>query len=382
MERARKCARGRAPAPAGNLEHVPTKLTRKRTARAALRVAKSAIFCAAMASLVQISVGCGPAQKQSDVELAVFEEQSGPVRFDGSYEQVLQMRTSTGPYRLVSGDLLELQMPAVARLMPNRDGDDTEPYRCRIDSAGRIVLPIVGDLVVVGRTLAKVEAAIASLYYPKYVRQEPSIVASVSDYHLSSVSIMGAAEAPGIYELRSNEMTLIAALMKAGGITQDCATTIQIHGCQSDKKRSLTVPVLVGNIPVRDEELVEGDTVIVERSEVQNVSVVGLVKKPGMFPWGDAKGRHTVMDVLAFAGGVNDLADPQYARVYRQDSAGEVISALVRLDGASSAGTGELYLKPGDIVVVEQTPRTRTRLLLAQIIRMGFGVNAGASVGP
>jgi polysaccharide export outer membrane protein len=291
------------------------------------------------------------------------------------------MRNSGGPYRLVTGDLLELQMPAVARLLPNRKGDDTEPYKCRVDSTGRVVLPIVGNLQVGGKTLAEVEAAVAQLYHPKYVHQEPSIVASVAEYRLSSVSVVGAVQAPGVYQLRSNERTVITALMKAGGISDRGATTIHIYGSGAEKERSLTVPVVDANIPAGDVELADGDTVVVEEMQNQAVSVVGLVKNPGMFPW-SSKRRLTVMDALAFAGGVNDLADPEYARVYRQNAGGKIVTALLSLSGPCAGGATELCLKPGDIVVVEQTPQTRTRLFLAQILHMGLGVNAGASVGP
>ncbi len=323
--------------------------------------------------------GCGPRHEQSDMELSAFEK-AGPVRFNVECKQALPVRMSSGPYRFVPGDLVEFQMPAVVSLLPDRDGDDTKPYRCRVDSAGRIVLPIIGNQKVAGKTLSEVEADIANLYYPKYVRQEPSIVVSVVEYRLSSLSVAGAVKCPGIYRFHSNEMTLIAALMKAGGIVEGGATVIHISESSSNSKRSRTISVLNMNIPARDVQLADGDTIIVEAMEPRTVAVVGLVNKPGSFPW-RPRVRCTVMDALALAGGVNDLADPQYARVYRQDAGGEIVSLLIRLNGPSAAGAGKLHLKPGDIVAVEQTPRTRTRLFLSQIIRMGLGVNAGASVG-
>ncbi len=338
------------------------------------------ILSAAALMVLLASAGCGPPPRRSDTDLASFEK-AGPVRFTIDYKQVLQSRKSGGPYCLVSGDLLELQMPAVVNLLPNRQGDETEPYRCRLDGSGRIVLPIVGNLEVAGKTLPEVEAAIAALYYPDYVLQEPSIVATVSEYISASVSVVGAVKLPGVYELRSNEQTLTTALMKAGGIADDGAATIYISGAGIGAPRSVTVPVVNMNIPGKDVELIDGDAIIVEATDPKGVSVVGLVKKPGMYPW-KSQSRCTVMDAIAFAGGVNDLADPQYARVYRQDSDGKIVSAVVKLNESTSADAGEVCLKSGDIIVVEQTPRTRTRLVLSQVVRMGLGVNAGASVGP
>ncbi|MDY6913083.1 MAG: hypothetical protein SVT52_01310, partial [Planctomycetota bacterium] len=79
---------------------------------------------------------------------------------------------------------------------------------------------------------------------------------------------------------------------------------------------------------------------------------------------------------------VHDVADPQYVTVYRQDSNGKVVAAVLKLDGPSAVGASNIDLKPGDVVAVEQTLRTRTRLLLAAVVRIGVGANAGASVGP
>jgi len=335
---------------------------------------------AAAAGLCLALIGCAPQRRFTDTDMETFLR-AGPVRFEADRSATVQAPMPVGPYRLVSGDLLELQMPAIVRLLPGREGDETVPYRCRIDSAGRIVLPIVGNLKVAGMTLSQVEATVAKLYYPKYVRREPSIVASVAEYRLRSVSVVGAVNAPGAYELRSNEMTLVSALMKAGGVAKGGASRVRICRRSGSETTTLSIPILDVSIPSRDVPLADGDTIVVEAMPAQVITVVGLVKKPGMYPW-DPKSRCTVMDALAYAGGVNDLADPQYVRVYRQDAQGKLVSALVKLNGSSAVSAGELCLKPGDIVAVEQTPRTRTRLFLAQIVRMGLGVNAGASVGP
>jgi polysaccharide export outer membrane protein len=327
-----------------------------------------------------VVVGCGPGAQYTDCDAPVFEK-AGPVELDVNYEDILKSRISNGPYRVVPGDLLAFQMPTVVSMLPEREGDDTAPYKCRVDSGGNVVLPILGNVGVGGRTLCEIEALVKAAYYPKYVLAEPSIVASVDEYDMASVSVVGAVNAPGTYDLRSNELSLLCTLMKAGGIADGGAAAIHICRSGPEGIRSTDVPVFDLTIPARDAELADGDTVVVEAMEERGVSVVGLVKSPGTYPLA-AKGRVTVMDALAFAGGVNDIADPQYARVYRQDGDGALVSKLIKLSGSSAVGASDTRLKPGDIVVVEQTPRTRTRLILAQIIKMGVGVNAGASVGP
>lgn len=219
MEQARMYTDGRGSTWVGNLQLSSAGRKDRRGPRPARPSAMAVVAVVGAAVVVSaVLAGCGPGGKLSDVDVGIFEK-AGPVQLNLDYKQAFGTRISSGPYKLVPGDLLELQMPAVVSLLPDREGDDTEPYKCRVDAAGQIVLPIVGNLKLADKTLSQVEATVAEQYYPKYVRQEPSIVASVVEYRLSSISMAGAVRVPGSYGLRSNEMTLIAALMKAGVIT-------------------------------------------------------------------------------------------------------------------------------------------------------------------
>jgi len=61
----------------------------------------------------------------------------------------------------------------------------------------------------------------------------------------------------------------------------------------------------------------DGDTIEVERLDPVTFSVTGLVQKPGAFPYLPGR-KVNLMQALAEAGGLNDKADPQFAKVYRQ----------------------------------------------------------------
>lgn len=332
----------------------------------------------AVATLVVLS-GCST-DVSTPVELTAFNE-AGPIRLPMDYRQMMDTRLAARPYTLGSGDVLELRMPAILRNVPNRGGDETTPCRCRVDSQGLVVLPILGEVQVGGKTVGEVEDLVANLYYPRYVKQKPGIVASVAEYRVTPISVVGAVEKPGSQELRSNERTLFAALLKAGGVSKDGATAVHIQRTQDGQTTTQTVPVVGMNIPASDVELCEGDTVVVEARDPEVITIVGLVNKPGLLPC-SPRDHFSVMDALAFAGGVNLVADPEYVKVYRQNDAGQVVSAVVKLSDNRSLGGGQLYLKPGDVVSVEQTDSTRTRMVLASLVRVGLGVNAGATVSP
>ena len=139
---------------------------------------------------------------------------------------------------------------------------------------------------------------------------------------------------------------------------------------------SIILPVKGFNIPFADVVLKDGDNVIVERLTQPLFSVIGLVNRAGNFPY-PPNVRYNLMQALAFAGGLNPTAEPRYVTVYRLKPDGSVVYATFEVVkvGNSSHLTDALniQIKPGDIVSVEHTPRTRTNVFLDRIFRINLG---------
>ena len=180
--------------------------------------------------------GCHPALS-SDEQVQRFEK-AGPITPEVDVDCLLRAKTHTGYYKVVPGDVLEFQMPAVLRVissdlsrwfMPVSGHYDVEPYLFRVSDAGTITLPIVGEISVAGKKLTEIEAFVVNAYYPKYVANRPSVVCKVNEYQTENVTIVGGVARPGLYRLRKDEMSLVAALMKAGGIIEDGASLIMIQ---------------------------------------------------------------------------------------------------------------------------------------------------------
>lgn len=154
-------------------------------------------------------------------------------------------------------------------------------------------------------------------------------------------------------------------------------------GIGSDKaksSRSLILPVEGFNIPFADVALRDGDRVLVERLRVPLFTVVGLVNRPGNFPYPpDAK--YNLMQALAFAGGLNPIAEPRYAIVYRLKSDGTIVNATFEIinvaNGSTLTDTFSIRIKPGDVIFVEHTPRTRAKLFLERMFRFNIGTYYG-----
>ncbi len=347
-------------------------------------------FCLiAVVPVLVCLAGCGDqATVPSAAEMAEFEK-AGPALTPTVDAARLEWANIGGPYRAVKGDALELTMPAILRAVAAEEAagpDRTTPYVCRVNENGTITLPRAGDIEAEGKTLAQIESLIVGAYYPKYVVNRPSVFARVIDYSTSRVTIAGAVTRPGIYSLRNDQMSVTGLVMEAGGIVAEGAAMIRIFRRDADSGKAneapgapkkanqagpapLAIPVQGLNVPFMDVELHDGDRVVVDRLSQPIVTVVGLVTRPGNFPCTTGV-QYNLAQVLAFAGGLNPVAEPRYATIHRLKPDGTSVSVTLDIVDESKLTEASLTaIRPGDIVDVEQTPRTRTALFLDRVFQ-------------
>ena len=250
--------------------------------------------------LVIFVPGCNPALSSSE-ELQQFAE-AGPSTPETGFADPSRSKFHTGPYRIIPGDLLEFQIPAILRIVsPDLSEllqadtlENVKPYFCRVNEAGDVIVPIAGELPVAGRTVSNVEQMVIDAYYPKYVVDPPMVVCKVSTY-------------------------------------------------QNENERVFTV--------------------------------MGLVNHPDAFPY-PPDVQYNLMEALAFARGFNLVADPKYVKIYRKKADGDITSATFKIDNKTLADAYNVIIKPGDVVFVDHTVRTRTNTFLSNVISIGIGADA------
>lgn len=138
--------------------------------------------------------------------------------------------------------------------------DQVDTVICRISQAGTITLPIIGQVYVTGKTLSQIESIVAMAYYPIYARTYPTVLVTLRQASSHNVSIVGAVARPGVYELRSDQMSLLSLLMEAGGIVQSGAMCIRIVKAEADSKsKTIVLPIKGLNIPFSDVALQDGN---------------------------------------------------------------------------------------------------------------------------
>ena len=137
---------------------------------------------------------------------------------------------------------------------------------------------------------------------------------------------------------------------------------------------TLAVPVRAMNIPLRDVALEEGDTIWVERMAMPMFCVLGLVNRPGNFPYPPME-EYNVTQAIAFAGGLNPIAEPHYVTIYRLAHDGSILRVPFQLiKRGEFTNALATPIRPGDVVAIEHTLRTKMNTIVNSLVRVNVGV--------
>jgi protein involved in polysaccharide export with SLBB domain len=107
-------------------------------------------------------------------------------------------------------------------------------------------------------------------------------------------------------------------------------------------------------------------------------TVTGLVNKPDAYDY-PPDVQYNLMEALAFAGGLDMVADPRYVKVFRQDADGQVLQATFGIGDKALKEAYAIAIKPGDVIYVDHTLRTRMNKFLAAVFHITVGANVDAA---
>lgn len=314
-------------------------------------------------------------------------EAAGPADLQTDVLQVDSMRVG-GPYRVVAGDLLSFELPPEVGIETSSAEKDTSAasvtIKCRVKDTGTVLLPMVGEQHVLGKTSGEIEELLArALHAPERLLNLPNVVVTLAEYRTVSVAVTGAVNQPGLHELRSDHLSVMGALMAAGGIKSERgAKEIRVIGKdEAGQSTSRSVSVHLGEIPLGDMALRGGETIVVEPPAERAFSVIGLVKRSGVFPY-PAPRRYNLMQALATAGGVDESAAPRFATVYRVKADGSVLGATFKIDGATLEDGSNVLIKDGDVIAVDHTQGSWLRMFVSQVFGFRASVNLSPSTSP
>ena len=115
----------------------------------------------------------------------------------------------------------------------------------------------------------------------------------------------------------------------------------------------------------------DGDVVNVAKRKLPPIYVIGLVTKPGEFPYPPSQ-EIRVTDALALAGGVSNAFAEDVLIIRHLPNAPEPVRIAVNIQDAKT-GRDNIALAPGDTVSVERTAATALLDVIQKIGNFGIG---------
>lgn len=292
--------------------------------------------------------------------------------------QLLKLSRFAGPpsnsERIDPGDVLEVSIAA------GLGADDVTILPVRVGDDGTAVLPEIGQMSLAGLELGEAEWTIGTACVNRQLYRAPHVTVTVKRRRVNRITVVGAVNEPGIYELPRGSSYLLGAIVSAGGLADDAGTNVEIRrpgspsalasapGPDGVRLASATTGVsgtLLTRIDLAEavrrggvsEYLPDSSAVMIERRQPQPIQVLGLVKTPGQYEL-DPRQETRLLGALAMAGGISHFVADDIIVVRNDPATGDAAVINVSLAKAKRDRVENLQLAPGDLIVVERTPAT------------------------
>jgi polysaccharide export outer membrane protein len=263
----------------------------------------------------------------------------------------------------------------------------------RISSAGELNLPMVGSVRAAGLTVQQLEDSLADRL-KKFVI-EPQVTVFVTEFRSQPVTVAGAVEKPGVYQLETGkslfEVLVMAGGPKNAGLTVNLKRSVQqgeipVPGTVLDKNglyASVDMDlkeVLEGRGPKASLPLKPDDLVTVSGTRpARYVHIAGEVNKPGSVEL-VTQDVVSLMKVLAVAGGLTKDAKASATMIMHNNPNGVLTSTVfVNLSKIEQGKARDLELTDGDVVVVP-TSGVKATLHQASGAAMSSGIYAAINI--
>jgi polysaccharide export outer membrane protein len=252
----------------------------------------------------------------------------------------------------------------------------------RVGADGNIRLPMLKQQIKSeGLMPNDLEDVIARALAEEDLIVDPFVTVTVVEYSSRPISVAGAVRSPVTFQA-SAPVTLLEAVTRAGGLTEDAGSEILISKRQTGPSGLPTS--LIQRIPVKalidsadpdaNLRLTGGEEVRVP--EAGRVFVVGNVKKPGAFVVRDGS-ETSVLKLLALAEGLAPFASNQ-AYIYRTEGTGPKNEIPIELTKIMSRKIPDAALLPSDVLYIPDNRGRRIGMAALERI-LAFGSTAGAT---
>ncbi len=281
--------------------------------------------------------------------------------------------TDLQPFTVGPGDVLLVTTTAIGEA----DQYAQNQVSLRIADDGTVVLPLAGRIQVAGQDLKGVEAAIFNALVPR-VLTNVSVFVQLVEPQTTTVVVVSATGQSGLVELPRNQRNVLYAVNQAGGFSTAASGVVRIHPARASRDSRVynLNDVNELRLAMLAAPLESGDMVVVEPAGASAVYVTGLVNAPLPVPV-PRGGRMTLVRAISAAGGLVDFLAPEEATLWRRLPNGEQVRVKLALGDILKGNASDIELRPGDVLDVPHTPKTRFRDWVARNIVIGpFGITS------
>jgi polysaccharide export outer membrane protein len=306
---------------------------------------------------------------------------------------------SENPSLIQPGDSLSV---TVATGMEQRP----QTWELTVSDDGTVDVPLVGSVPVSQHDISDAQQLVRQASIQRGMFRKPSVSVSLRERKKNRVTVMGAVEKPGAYEIPLTDSNLLAALVAAGGLTDDADTVVEVRQSrgQSRLNRSSDDPIAtasyqgengdviastmsqsqtidlvaatmsgpaVANTVDRDYSLEDGAVIVVKQRPKRFIQVIGLVNRPNQFEIPAGKNL-TVLDAIAMAHGLRINMADKVLVLRNTELSPQPVTIEVSLSEAKDDPTANILLTDGDIVSVEETPVTVALGAMKQFVRLSL----------
>jgi polysaccharide export outer membrane protein len=254
---------------------------------------------------------------------------------------------TSAEYKIGPKDLLEISVVGVPEI---------SKVQVRVSEEGRITLPLLGEVTVGDLTKFELEKKLAALAGEKIVLN-PQVTIHIVEYRSRRVSVVGAVEKPGPFELIGRR-TVLQAIAEAGGLTRDAGEEIiVIRQLPGGDNTSVRIPIdglFVKGDPALNIVLEPGDVINVPVERTAPIYVFGQVRNPGALQV-KCSNPPTLTQAIAQAGGFTDRANRKKVQIRRKDASGKEIEIHVNVRDILKGKRKDMPLLINDTVYVPES---------------------------
>ena len=191
---------------------------------------------------------------------------------------------------------------------------------------------------------------------------------SIVNRYLNRVSINGAVNHPGYYEL-TKDLTLSKLIQKAEGVKAEAYMFRGIIIREMDNRMTELIPFNVDSVllnkidyPLKKEDSIQISDVF-EMQQEQFVNLIGEVQKPGRFAYSK---NMTLKDLIYMAGGFNEAASQSFIEISRRNNYEQaatetanmvnIFTTSVSRDLKLNSKDEGFVLQPFDHIYIRQAP--------------------------